>query len=1639
MNMILAVKLRKVEPDPVGADPEDVILKLRIPLTLGDNSVRDAVFFRLPSNSLPIVETFSILGESVGLYSQLTPTNPANTLDFIEIRRKHLPNNGDEVTIWAPVHFDYAEFTDNSAPNRNAADNNPRIMPLSRLDNVPPEHLHDLPENRVVSYDIVADYETNPTHSTAIEISSICFVTENTWKLLLGQFDQQIQESANEFIEDVAELNTDQAPVLDGRPYYDSPVETFSDRATILRFYGLDEILPMHWLSFRVMNKKLDGKLTTETGLHDDYDLMKFVTEIDLPWQGSGFTTHNQISSYMFEHGWESLSQNPVLEEDQKLFAGLRAGTDDWYYPAVQLFDDPDTYLGSRDHEYFSQPLPIPVDFIASYITSYPGGILASYEFNINKSLRCNPFLLFGEEPWLGQVWLQSYARVEGGANPSVAYYNQRPRSMSEARLSLWLPLILGAKGLMLYKGVTGLEGGQTLGSVLSYPPYKAVAETGLIGANVDPGIWNNDTPENLIAGNDVARDFIDENDPTEMVFYFRGGYEDVFERVNPTTVVFYSGEKTVLQTANEVLQTVSRYGRYLGKFVYPGNPPNPLFDYKLRGWYGRGFETFALEHPDFIGCIADRIGTVGSKIRTRHPMRWLDRSSSTLTPGHFDFDDEDSTFIDLSILSDFSDPQMSNSWIMGVINRRTDPRMLPIGTPFNMTYSGPGGTSWQPVTYDDWIARITNDASARYQQRGTREVHIPFNYQHSDGRYRLLRLRQLGGGIDTIIGQDREFALTLLPGEGAMFRVDVLQAEVMTDVKGFLEHNTQRKAIVYPDLMTTNGNGTPVLTDHTEVRSYCDMETPVMRTYKIEGYSDSYRYHQVYHHRYNLGPDGDLDTGPLTVWYRRSQPLSSVNANPGGVNNPDIQWEAPIALSINVRERVGAQYVEYGHLSCGYPSLVVRYDDVSKRTNVYAVFSCEEDLTATPRDILICEAVIPAEAFQIDQLTYLATFPAEVIGESVSNPLCTADRLEKWGTPVINASYSGNYYAWSTYQLGNRGIMSGFKLPHARRFNQQGPFGVPLGGTTLIRAGAETEMQAQFPSMHSYSKLLLGEQDASLVWQQGPLGGCETGRYIMTTRLHWDGANLQHGLKQWDNAGIQLIVPPNIELAAAKIAQVNVLDGQEDIASRPTIYRNQSEYNDAALSPLSGLYNFGYANHKADRIVWQFKNNPQGGAPGGQPSELRYRAIDYTDRCNQSARSTHLFASGEGSIFKENVPLGQPEILQGNFSQGINNTWSADPWHTPLSWEFDDTTAILLFSELIPENKIWQISFGWNLFESPNQYEVSSSALETVSDVRRLHTIGGLQPHGTARNSVISSKSLQLNRMFFERYSSAGNRVNYVRAPWISRTAEGFFKHTKDKQRNRTSKFYYGFRGDGGHGSVAIGGDDAIPMHVVVDDSPTAARKGQKKYVSDWLELSSTGTIVIDAVSELESTEDIVVTIERKSDGLKLPFNVMSNKIAGSGTFKKTERREWQFIAEPGEEFRYNISTVKDGFSEVLDVELEPATVFTKSLKEPLPIVDLQQMTFRISERSTDTSCSMVSVSDNPSHGEFGFLVQTHADVVSPALVVVATDGTIVRRVDLESNVLQHVTIDLSDCASGMYNAHLVGSNCRVRVAVVK
>ena len=79
-------------------------------------------------------------------------------------------------------------------------------------------------------------------------------------------------------------------------------------------------------------------------------------------------------------------------------------------------------------------------------------------------------------------------------------------------------------------------------------------------------------------------------------------------------------------------------------------------------------------------------------------------------------------------------------------------------------TYACLTGTAALSGIYD------FSGTAERYGQRGSREVILPFNYANTDNKYRYLRIREMGGGVDTIVGQDRELALNLLPGEARFF-----------------------------------------------------------------------------------------------------------------------------------------------------------------------------------------------------------------------------------------------------------------------------------------------------------------------------------------------------------------------------------------------------------------------------------------------------------------------------------------------------------------------------------------------------------------------------------------------------------------------------------------------------------------------------------------------------------------------------------------------------------------------------------------------------------------------------------------------------------------------------------------------------
>lgn len=85
---------------------------------------------------------------------------------------------------------------------------------------------------------------------------------------------------------------------------------------------------------------------------------------------------------------------------------------------------------------------------------------------------------------------------------------------------------------------------------------------------------------------------------------------------------------------------------------------------------------------------------------------------------------------------------------------------------------------------------------------------------------YNLLRISELGSNVDslnslwhrdtkyydlvtdTVIGQDKPLSFKLLPGQGKIFKVEVLKPDI---VEGFLDNNNQNNLIEYRDILDTN------------------------------------------------------------------------------------------------------------------------------------------------------------------------------------------------------------------------------------------------------------------------------------------------------------------------------------------------------------------------------------------------------------------------------------------------------------------------------------------------------------------------------------------------------------------------------------------------------------------------------------------------------------------------------------------------------------------------------------------------------------------------------------------------------------------------------------------------------------------
>jgi hypothetical protein len=452
--MEVAVTLRRTEDDPATGTPDDPVLTIELPYAMGTDQLGQLriVFSDLPE--LPLAwRHFTDLNQLALARVSRTADAPPNTTQFV-ITRRMLPAMADperEVTLIARFVCDDRV----GSPN-----------PLIR------DQMGRLPEaNEIGRIGIRVTHNDDPVNGLGVELRNIRLQTPEAGRLFTGQHDERVQRNANTFLADLRQLDM----TISGRTAQDAPT------MRVWMFYGRDEGPKCYWKSYRYLNTLLDGRLMTEAGVEDPEEFRHCVRS-RVVWQGAAVATHPHTASYAHGRGYNrdvQAAQGATTEQQhdiQRTYANVRYGMADMS-PVVSgttttFRDDPDTYLEwdlrtMVNFQKLPSPLPLPEQgqFSAANVLRLDTrdntrGVLADLEQRLILDYAQMPGLLFGPEPWLGQVWLNYHMQVQGGNRVPFAWFdNNRPRTLGEARTAMWLPIILGAKGLMLYRGFTSREG----------------------------------------------------------------------------------------------------------------------------------------------------------------------------------------------------------------------------------------------------------------------------------------------------------------------------------------------------------------------------------------------------------------------------------------------------------------------------------------------------------------------------------------------------------------------------------------------------------------------------------------------------------------------------------------------------------------------------------------------------------------------------------------------------------------------------------------------------------------------------------------------------------------------------------------------------------------------------------------------------------------------------------------------------------------------------------------------------------------------------------------------------------------------------------------------------------------------------
>ena len=695
----------------------------------------------------------------------------------------------------------------------------------------------------------------------------------------------------------------------------------------------------------------------------------------------------------------------------------------------------------------------------------------------------------------------------------STLITNFRPLTGEEYRVLTNIPLILGAKGL-LYDGAftNGLSSSKSKTGIYDYTCISPEEIKDTIEAWDDYRFLRSDS-----AGADYIKNDDEIFEIDERIYSF----DDLAQYMNRPKDKIYMGRKSLRLEMKKQHDWIEAVG-------------STLMNLRLQCYYGKGLKKWYLQHSKYSDSLINNYIDL-DYIRTKHP-------SSFFIEGNSAYNYEDSSFYDISILSDSeTDSNMNNTFYVGIVNRRTSPLVLTDGSykfystaDFDDRVNGNDNTKlwggYEDVEYwkDLW-----------WQREGCREITIPFNYR-KDGvdsnDYCLLKITELGNDlyssdtikwwwrspefhqtVDTTIGQDSDISLKFLPGEGKILKVEILSPP--KDISGHLDHSNQNKLIAYPYY------------DSTRI-------------------TDSLFYHLVY-----FKEDTVITPTPKVinqVYYCRSKILGK------DTDYENIEWEREICIS----DTIDLSGSILDSISCDYPSLVVR-KDISGIVKAYIVYSCEG--TEEVVQDRIVETIL--EVNDIDA-SKIIDAQGEIIG--LYNTDSTRNRHE-WGNPVINASYRMNYYAWSD---SLNGIFVGCKEPEITgRIDNNG-----IGNDTIYLSWNNDNIYTKHPSFNSYSHIDSTEDNCALVWQESKSGGDFNQIYYTRIRFYLDTLRSYFPSTPGPYAVVDGSYDFNYDSSIVKLTGVD----SDANCEYPVVSRKLGKYNFTNQTPDN------YRPNRQDVILWQ-------------------------------------------------------------------------------------------------------------------------------------------------------------------------------------------------------------------------------------------------------------------------------------------------------------------------------------------------------------------------------------------------------------------------------------------------------------------